>query len=490
MSYKLTRHDITPDFEDSAAIKAARNPNPAVLRALLNYWESKRLVVLKRRNLELESCSPNANISGANYGTYDSPLTAAIRANLPENVQTLLAHGADPNGIHLRDISDYAVRFIRGRDAMTDMSSFGACPPRAQILAVAEGKGITEQIQPLTEAELGERRTGFPRFWTEPNVPGQRLRMNKGNTALEVAAGLGLEDLYALIRDAGADESAWIDASGQAKLDDTKPSSISITSPVNEAIASGQPAMLDKLLNTYNHSPNYRAMSAPTIALPPLSFALARCDPNDPNTRACIMHLLSHPTIDLHLRTPIFDIHPLHFAVARHDPKLLSYLPMPLSSAGVTALGHTLLHIASLPLTSMSMNRENPDAVRSIHCARTFDSTWLPHSLPSPQHLYPKSRTSIAQVIPGIPINPPTPLTPVEQDAQLSTLRVLADAGIDIRAQDVDGNTALHYLATALNGDPRAMQLLRTMEGGDEVYNSCKNRADMTPRGLWEACNE
>ncbi|KAJ6044262.1 uncharacterized protein N7446_002459 [Penicillium canescens] len=479
MSYKLTREDVTWGVEESAAIRAAGNPNPAVLRALLDYH--------KRKLRELAGCSPNANISGGNMGTYESPLTAAIRVNSSENVRTLLARGADPTGIHIWDLSDYSARFMRGRDAKVDVSSFGPCPSRLHILEVAKSKGITEQTQPLTQAELDERRTSFPRFWTEPNVPGQRLRMNKGITALEVAAGLGFEDLFALVREAGADGSAWISASGQANFDDTKPSSLSITSPIHEAIEHGQHAMLERLLNTYRYSPNYRAMAAPTVAFPPLSFALGRCDPNDPNIRACIKHLLAHPDIDLNLRTPIFEIHPLHLAVARHDPELLSFLPMPLSSAGTTALGHTLLHIASLPLTSMSMNREIPDAVRSVHCARTLDSQWLPHSQPSPLHL--ETTKGVAIEVPFTPIDPPTPLTPAEQDAQLSTLRVLADARIDVRAQDVDGNTALHYLSTALNGDPRAMQLLREMEGGEEVYNSCKNREDLTPRALWEACN-
>lgn len=478
MSYKLTRDDLAWSDEDNAAIRAASNPNPAVLRALLDYRE--------RKLRELTRCSPNANITGLN-GIYESPLTAAIRANVPENVRTLLAGGADPTGINIWTLSDYTARFMRGRDAKVDVSSFGPCPTRMHILAVAESKGITEQTQPLTQAELDERRTSFPRFWTEPNVPGQRLRMKKGNTALEVAASLGFDDLFALVREAGADESAWIDASGQAEVDENKPSSLSIASPVHEAIEAGHHAMLEKLLHTYHHSPNYRAMAVPTVAFPPLSFALGRCDPNDPNIRACIQHLLAHPDTDLNLRTPIFEIHPLHLAVARHDPELLSFLPMPLSSAGKTALGHTLLHIASLPLTSMSMNREIPDAVRSIHCARTLDSTWLPHSQPSPRHLDTSRRLGILN--PTRPIDPPTPLTPAEQDAQLSTLRVLVDAGIDVRDQDVDGNTALHYLAVALNGDPRAMQLLREMEGGEEVYNNCANRENLTPRALWEACN-
>ncbi|KAJ5795161.1 hypothetical protein N7457_001760 [Penicillium paradoxum] len=479
MSYKLTRSDVLGDNEETAAIRAASNPNPAVLRALLDYH--------RRKLRELKGCSPNANVGGGGMSIYESPLTAAIRANSSENVRLLLARGADPTGINIWTLSDYSSRFMRGRDAKVDISSYGPCQTRLYILSVAKRKGITEQAQPLTQAELDERRTSFPRFWTEPNIPGQRLRMTKGITALEVAASLGFEDLFALVREAGADESAWISPSGQADFDETKPSSLSITSPVHEAIEHGQHAMLDKLLNKYHYSPNYRAMVAPTVAFPPLSFALGRCDPNDPNIRACISHLLAHPDIDLNLRTPIFDIHPLHLAVARHDPDLLSLLPMPLSSAGTTALGHTLLHIASLPLTAMSMNREIPEAVRSVHCARTLDSKWLPHAQPSPLHL--NTERTVVVENPRRPIDPPTPLTPAEQDAQLSTLRVLAKAGIDIRAQDMDGNTALHYLATALNGDPRAMQLLRKMNGGEEVYNNCKNREDLTPRALWAACN-
>jgi ankyrin repeat protein len=78
-------------------------------------------------------------------------------------------------------------------------------------------------------------------------------------------------------------------------------------------------------------------------------------------------------------------------------------------------------------------------------------------------------------------------LTPTEQEAQLDTLRALVDAGIDVRAQDVDGNTALHYLAVTLNVDPRAMQLLRDMDAGEEVYHHALNREGLSPRALWES---
>lgn len=164
MSYKLTREDVTWGVEESAAIQAAGSPNPAVLRALLDYCQ--------RKLRELAGCSPNANISGGDMGTYESPLTAAIRAHSPENVRLLLASGADPTGIHIWDLSDYSARFMHGRDDKVDISSFGLPSSRHHILRVAESKGITDQTQLLTQAKLDERHTGFPRFWTEPNVPG------------------------------------------------------------------------------------------------------------------------------------------------------------------------------------------------------------------------------------------------------------------------------------------------------------------------------
>jgi ankyrin repeat protein len=126
---------------------------------------------------------------------------------------------------------------------------------------------------------------------------------------------------------------------------------------------------------------------------------------------------------------------------------------MPLSTAGTTALGHSLLHIASLPLTSEYIDKKNPYSVQTIHCARTLDSDWLSHAFPSPLHLDPNKRPGygLTRPIPDQYIEPTIPLTSLEQEAQLSTLRLLVQVvGVDVRAQDIHGNTALHYLATTL----------------------------------------
>lgn len=138
------------------------------------------------------------------------------------------------------------------------------CKLRAIVLANAERKGIVHQLCPLTSEELDERSNGFPRFWTEPNVPGQRLRMTRALTSLEVAAQVGDIECLDILRAAGADESAWVREVSldekQFQIDDGEwsLSFLSISSPIQEAIATGQQVMLRHLLSTCGYSPNYR----------------------------------------------------------------------------------------------------------------------------------------------------------------------------------------------------------------------------------------
>ena len=349
----------------------------------------------------------------------------------------------------------------------------------------------------LTSVELDECRVGFPRFWTEPNVPGQRLRMDTALTSLEVAAQCGCEDLFDILHTADAEDSSWraptetqeedslLEVPSEAPL-----SKLSVSSPVHQAIASGHRSMLNKLFKTYNYCPNYRPLVAPTVALPPLSFAIARCDLTKPGVRECISDLFAHPHLAPHLRTPVFGIHPLHFATARHDPEFLVWIAASIpgghATAGRTALGHTLLHVTALPLTGDHTAKIRPAVERSIHCARTLDSKWLQHSLPSPRHLkYPEDKLprAIAAANPLIE----KPMTEAEQAAQLATIKLLLEwGGFDIRTQDFDGNTALHYLAATLNVGSETVKVVRAMDGGEKVWQSSRNWCGLTPKQLME----
>ncbi|KAJ5440048.1 uncharacterized protein N7458_011046 [Penicillium daleae] len=491
--YKLTADDLDDSCDDNTPIiRAAAKSNPAVLEALLAHHAtaSAEENLTKRERFRLERLGPSATVGGTACNQFLSPIKSAIRAHLPHNLRLLLAAGANPDGIDRVCMSDYSVRWIRGRHFRDDVTSFGCCKPRAIVLANAQCKGISHQLCPLTPGELDERCHGFPRFWTEPNVPGQRLRMEKAFTALEVAAQVGDVECLDILRAAGADESAWVQEVSldekQIQMDDAEwsISFLSTSSPVHEAITAGQQSMLRHLLSTCGYSPNYRSYAAPTVALPPLSYAIARCDLNDPGVQRCLVDLLSHPRLDANLRTPIFNIHPLHFATAHHDPQLLIWLanliPGGYEAAGTTALGHTLLHIACLPLTATQIVARNPEVAKSIHCARTLDSQWKPHRLPSPLHMEFSTAESIGL---GYKI---TPMTAAEQVAQQDTIQVLLEwSGVDLRAKDLEGNTALHYLAGTLNMSEDTIEMIRQMEGGEEVWLESENCYGVTPKEMW-----
>jgi hypothetical protein len=491
--YNLTIEDLDDSCDDDTPIiRAAAKPNPAILEALLAHHAkaSAKENLSYRERTQLERLGPSATVCGTACNIFVSPIKSAIRAHLPHNLRLLLAAGASPDGIDRISISDYSVRWIRGRNFKDDVSSFVMCKPRAIVLANAERKGIVHQLCPLTSEELDERCHGFPRFWTEPNVPGQRLRMERALTALEVAAQVGDVESLDILRAAGADESAWVREVSldekQFQIDEAEwsLSYLSTSSPVHEAIAAGQQSMLRHLLSTSGYSPNYRPYAAPTVALPPLSYAIARCNLSDPGVQKCLVDLLSHPKLEVNLRTPIFNIHPLHFATAHHDPDLLSWLetfiPGGYEAAGVTALGHTLLHIAALPFTATQIVARNPDVAKSIHSARTLDSTWIPHRLPSPLH----REFSTAELI-GLGCKV-SPMTEAQQLAQQGTIRVLLEwGGVDVRAKDVEGNTALHYLAGTLNMSEDTIEMVRQMEGGEEVWEMSENCYGVTPKKMW-----
>jgi hypothetical protein len=154
--------------------------------------------------------------------------------------------------------------------------------------------------------------------------------MEKALTGLEHAAKVGDTEIFDILRAAGVDESAWVQKSSldkkqsQVEYENWPISFLSTSSPVHEAIAAGHQHILRHLLSTCQYSPNYRPYAAPTVALMPLSYAIACCDLNDSGVQRCLVELLSHPLLDANLGRPIVDFHPLYFATPHHNPDLLS----------------------------------------------------------------------------------------------------------------------------------------------------------------------
>jgi hypothetical protein len=110
--YVLTESDLeerpTEQLDFHPVIRAAVNSDPRVLLALLSLPDAQFDA--------LTSSPPNATF------TYDSALLAAINAGLRTNVELLLAHGADPNGLPSEALSHWSARFLRFRPhfSMTD----------------------------------------------------------------------------------------------------------------------------------------------------------------------------------------------------------------------------------------------------------------------------------------------------------------------------------------------------------------------------------
>ncbi|RDW67466.1 uncharacterized protein DSM5745_09332 [Aspergillus mulundensis] len=148
---------------------------------------------------------------------------------------------------------------------------------------------------------------------------------------------------------------------------------------------------------------------------------------------------------------------------------------------------HTLLHIACLPIHAFQIDAQNPKVAVRIHCARTLDYYYKHPRLPVPSFL--RSKRALQTAPQG-----PDSLTWPQQQAQLATIRVLIQAqaqaqtdtgfNLDVKAQDVDGNTALHYLAGTLNMSQETIDLLREMDGGEEVWREARNYWGLTPSRL------
>lgn len=89
-------HDPRSEFFPPPLVRAAENPNPFILRALLllKKWDPSK------------------------WWDATTPLQTAIGARLIENVRLLLAHGADANGVPLFSIDSWSARFLRFRGSI------------------------------------------------------------------------------------------------------------------------------------------------------------------------------------------------------------------------------------------------------------------------------------------------------------------------------------------------------------------------------------
>lgn len=419
-------------------------------------------------------------------------LLRAVERKRPENVQLLLDHGANPDGVPISRQKDLARRFRRfcstSRAALYDM----------EVGVSDESVGtVPSQTNPnyLTEDELVERRTSIAPFWAVPRCFEIDYSMEEALYHSVVMAGLSTPDILDKLLGAGADTSAWRNPGTTVppNEEDLQPSQLSISTPLHAAIATKNLTMLHALLDR-GLSPDARAVVTGSQALTPMQYAIVVGDIE-------AYTLLKARGADPDIRTPVFNVHTLHFAASLLRLDLLEAIGLPLSSASTTAMGDTLLHIITLPYNNSELQSFAPKVSESIHdirgmqashriCERNtkhFDAEGESKSI-----LDPGFQTSLRGVVPHDRQhqNPRTwDRDPAkhftEQDAICKVL--IKELGASqIGLPDKHGNTMLHYLASGRAPNESLINWLKLQETGVSVWQCAANYWGHTPQDLYE----
>lgn len=464
----------------SPSMRAASNPDQRILKAVLSEgFELYHHLSCSRRSLvranyygKFENIDHSPEIlnyrseyschalrsRGRSLTGVTSPIMEAIRAKLPNNVKILLDAGANPNGLPYFIFNDYAALFLRFRPSIQPLKLGESDPAsRSTYLELMD----LPQISSLTREEVEDRYwEGMAPFWCEENFT-DACFWPHGNTlhALVEAAKSGSIEIFDMLLEAGADTTFWKKPQFYVPSPASE-SALSISSPLHAAIANSNLPILWHLLEL-GFDPNTMALSNPTRCVTPL---MATVISSDKFEKEAFDILYSRPNIGLELRTPVYEVHFLHFAVAKLDLDMLKHVAtrIPLHTAGTTALGHTLLHIACMPAYSLKIQRHASLIRKSIHETRDTRSFNDYNSLgPVSDRILP-------------------PETELEQ--QRLIVKYLWKNGInDPDARDIHGNTPLHYLAGCRTINDHLLDWWLQDDSVCDVWGSSQNSHGATP---------
>lgn len=482
-------------------------------------------------------------IVGPLEGPWESALTNAIRACLPNHTKLLLEQGANPNGFPDRCFDVASTRFFRGRHPRETLT--GGCYLRTRASTLDDmrrrnlGSASPESYygSGLTDSELEQRHRSRSRFWAEPDFPRIDYPTNNPMPALCVATKFHDQASYDLLVKFGADETAWIAPGQQTPLSsDDDPSSVdahassrwAVESPLLVAVSNRDVVMLRMLLDR-GHKPEYFPEALVTRSMSALAAALSKHDPlaaHEHHQPWTVGFDMMAPKSDMSLLTPLFRCHVLHFAVATLDLNLIKHVTQVIggdkSAAALqqvpsTALGHTLLHIASLPIHDGVVNMHSEAVYLSSHEFRTTDTSWEPRKLSSEARSSPAARGGIMRGRRtgtwrgrgGRNMVPSTQPGPESYDVPQNELRAQADVVIflmqclqegasskgaqgqdELAKQDVHGNTPMHYLASIRNPDWELISQLVNQypDGGTKkAWESLPNMWGFTAERLYDS---
>lgn len=451
------------------------------------------------RGLLRHGFAPTIYIVGPLHNPWQSALINAIQARLPDHVNLLLEHGANPNGFPDWCFLAASSRFIRGRKTNTTVTAGCALERREYVLrSLAEtgsGSRLSHQAADLTDAELEQRKESRARFCAEPDFPMVDWPTNNPLSALSAAVDVQSPEIYLNLIEYGADEAAWITESDSFHPGNSMhvPSRWAVEPPLWVAIRNKDEKLLKFLLER-GHKPHLFPEAVVTRSYNALMYAISL----KWTSGFDIMSTMGN----LSILSPVFGRHLLHFAVATLDIDLLSHVIEKFEDSGEniaavvprTAFGHTLLYIASLPLEDDIVNMHSLPIYNSIHEFRTLDTVWRPVKLSYNTIDRSRGPSSRGRVrgghTTGASRGPHFPDVPQHQlDAQAEVISLLLQIlpEQEMTLQDVHGNTFLHYLASIRNPDEALLTHVRTYSGGQAAWNTISNSRGFTAKNLFQA---
>jgi ankyrin repeat protein len=195
-----------------------------------------------------------------------------------------------------------------------------------------------------------------------------------------------------------------------------------------------------------------------------------------------------HP-IDLSVQTPIFGINILHMAVASFSLLMLKAITNYSSSLSCkTALRHSPLHIACLPLDGSVINWQSLAIATSVKDLRTIYRDWIPQRPPASYSqlglddhvkLDVEANSSLA-----------LPQSAEYFNDQCEVVKfLLSRQGQAADSKDLYENTPLHCLASYRRLNMDAIELLLETQKGQEAWMEAENEGGYTPHDLFEKGN-
>ncbi|KAK3620243.1 hypothetical protein LTR56_023516 [Elasticomyces elasticus] len=295
---------------------------------------------------------------------WSTPLLRAIERQRPENIRLLVQRGALADGIQKRDLIDHALRFRRFCDGNRSRLSHLLVPVDPATVGP-----LSSQTSPdsLTVTEIEERRSTISRFWAEPSSKDIDYSSDGALMHSVLMATTSTPEILDIVLGSGADVIAWKDPASTTSLPDNETdlalSQLCTSTPLHAAIAMRNTTMLRALLER-GFDPNARALITGSQALTPAQYAVVS------NDVEALSALKAEPATDLSLVTPVFHVHANHFAVAQLNLELLLATDISPFSTPPTSLGHSLLHIACLPMGDDSLQLAPHKIRQSVHDIR------------------------------------------------------------------------------------------------------------------------